>query len=114
MQRENRGGGGGGGSYHGVHGEVVVLSLQLHGVLVAPADLRVALQEHFLVVADPVEHLHTEQSGVTAPWGWVVAVGNEGTGNTEVKLLKIFLYFGKHLFFYVHKLLLYNLICSWF
>lgn len=38
---------------------MVVLSLQLHGVLVAAADLRVALQEHFLVVADPVEHLHT-------------------------------------------------------
>lgn len=31
------------GSYHGVHGEVVVLSLQLHGVLVTPADLCVTL-----------------------------------------------------------------------
>lgn len=45
--------------YHGVHGEVVVLSLQLHSVLVASAYLCVALQEHFLVVADPVKHLHT-------------------------------------------------------
>lgn len=46
-------------AYHGVHGEVVVLSLQLHGVLVAAADLGVTLQEHLLVVADPVKHLHT-------------------------------------------------------
>lgn len=46
-------------SYHGVHGEVVVLGLQLHSVLVTPANLCVTLQEHFLVVADPVEHLHT-------------------------------------------------------
>lgn len=47
--------------YHGVHGEVVVLSLQLHGVLVTPADLGVALQEHFLVVTDPVKHLQKHQ-----------------------------------------------------
>lgn len=50
--------------YHGVHGEVVVLSLQLGGVLVAAADLRVALQEHLLVVADPVEHLQKQNSQV--------------------------------------------------
>lgn len=51
-------------SYHGVHGEVVVLSLQLHSVLVTSADLCVTLQEHFLVVTDPVKHLrkkHTTQ-----------------------------------------------------
>lgn len=47
--------------YHGVHGEVVVLSLQLHGVLVTSANLCVTLQEHFLVVADPVKHLHTHR-----------------------------------------------------
>lgn len=45
--------------YHGVHGEVVVLGLQLHSMLVTSAYLSVALQEHFLVVADPVKHLHT-------------------------------------------------------
>lgn len=44
-------------AYHGVHGEMVVLSLQLHGVLVAAPDLGVTLQEHLLVVADPVKHL---------------------------------------------------------
>lgn len=53
-------------TYHGVHGEVVVLSLQLHGVLVTPSDLRVTLQEHFLVVADPVEHLPTHNTHNTA------------------------------------------------
>lgn len=47
--------------YHGVHGEVVVLSLQLHGVLVTSANLGVALQEHFLVVTDPVKHLQKHQ-----------------------------------------------------
>ena len=48
----------GGVSYHAVHGEVVVLRLQLHGVLVVPPDLRVAGQEQALVVHDPVKHLH--------------------------------------------------------
>lgn len=49
-------------AYHGVHGEVVVLRLQLGGVLVAAADLRVALEEHLLVVANPVEHLQKQHS----------------------------------------------------
>lgn len=44
-------------SYHAVHGEVVVLGLQLHGVGVVVANLRVACQEQALVVQDPVKHL---------------------------------------------------------
>lgn len=54
-------------SYHAVHGEVVVLGLQLDGVLVVSPDLRVAGEEKPLVVHDPVEHLHTgegERDGV--------------------------------------------------
>lgn len=51
-----------GGVYHGVHGKVIVLSLQLHGVLVTSADLRVALQEQFLIVADPVKHLQADHT----------------------------------------------------
>lgn len=48
-------------SYHRVHSKVVVLSLQLHSMLVTPADLCVTLQEHFLVVADPFKHLHKQR-----------------------------------------------------
>jgi len=48
-------------SYHAVHSEVVVLGLQLHGVGVVVADLRVARQEQTLVVHDPVEHLDTQE-----------------------------------------------------
>lgn len=44
-------------SYHAVHCKVLVLRLQLHGVGVVVADLRVARQEQTLVVHDPVEHL---------------------------------------------------------
>lgn len=44
-------------SYHAVHCEVLVLGLQLHGVGVVVADLRVARQEQTLVVHDPVKHL---------------------------------------------------------
>lgn len=51
-------------SYHAVHGEVVVLGLQLHGVGVVVANLRVACQEQALVVQDPVKHLkHTHTRG---------------------------------------------------
>lgn len=49
-------------AYHGVHGEVVVLRLQLRSMLVTATDLRVALEEHFLVVADPVKHLHKQHT----------------------------------------------------
>lgn len=48
--------------YHGVHGKVIVLSLQLHSMLVTSANLRVALQEQFLIVADPVKHLQTDHT----------------------------------------------------
>lgn len=44
-------------SYHAVHGEVVVLRLQLHRVGMAGPDLSVAVQKQALVVCDPVEHL---------------------------------------------------------
>lgn len=43
--------------HHAVHGEVVVLRLQLNSVLVVPSDLCVAGEEEPLVVHDPVEHL---------------------------------------------------------
>lgn len=43
--------------YHAVHGEVVVLGLQLHGVGVVVANFCVACQEQTLVVHDPVKHL---------------------------------------------------------
>ena len=46
-------------AHHGVHGEVVVLRLELHSVLVVHAHLCVVLQEHLLVVADPVKHLES-------------------------------------------------------
>lgn len=36
---------------------MIVLRLQVKGMLVAHADLRVTLQEQFFVVADPVKHL---------------------------------------------------------
>lgn len=48
-------------THHGVHGEVVVLRLKVHSVLVADADLSVALQEQFFIVTDPVEHLKRER-----------------------------------------------------
>lgn len=44
-------------SYHAVHGEVVVLGLQLHGMGVVVANFCVACQEQTLVVHDPVKHL---------------------------------------------------------
>lgn len=44
-------------SYHTVHGEVVVLGLELHGVRVAGPNLGVAVQKQALVVCDPVKHL---------------------------------------------------------
>lgn len=47
-------------THHGVHGEVVVLRLEVHSVLVAHADLSVALQEQLFIVTDPVEHLQRE------------------------------------------------------
>lgn len=44
-------------SYHAVHGKVVVLGLELHGVRVAGPNLGVAVQKQALVVCDPVKHL---------------------------------------------------------
>lgn len=44
-------------SYHAVHGKVVVLGLELHGVGVVVANFCVACQEQTLVVHDPVKHL---------------------------------------------------------
>lgn len=49
-------------TYHGVHGKVVVLSLQLHSMLVAHADLCVALKKQFLIVTDPVKHLQRDDN----------------------------------------------------
>lgn len=49
-------------SYHAVHGKVVVLGLQLHGVGVVVANFCVACQEQTLIVHDPVKHLkHRER-----------------------------------------------------
>lgn len=55
-------------SHHAVHGKVVVLGLQLHGVGVVVADLSVSSQKQPFVVHDPVKHLqrhsnHTHTSG---------------------------------------------------
>lgn len=47
-------------THHGVHGEVVVLRLKVHSVLVAHANLSVALQKQLFIVTDPVEHLQRE------------------------------------------------------
>lgn len=44
-------------SYHAVHGKVVVLGLELHGMRVAGPNLSVAVQKQALVVCDPVKHL---------------------------------------------------------
>lgn len=52
-------------THHGVHGEVVVLRLKVHSMLVAHADLSVALQEQLLIVTDPVEHLEREMMRYT-------------------------------------------------
>lgn len=49
-------------TYHGVHGKVFVLRLQLHSVLVAHADLCVALKKQFLIVTDPVKHLQRDEN----------------------------------------------------
>lgn len=43
--------------YHAVHGEVIVLGLQLYGVGMVVANLGIARQEQTLVVRDPVKHL---------------------------------------------------------
>lgn len=44
-------------SYHTVHGEVVVLCLELHRMRMAGPNLSVAVQKQALVVCDPVKHL---------------------------------------------------------